>query len=72
MREIDVVGYRLTKYNPIYRDDHGRFAGDEWTRISNIADTIAGQNEYRRIEDAYASAISGFYVKSGGPRLAGC
>jgi hypothetical protein len=64
-----MIGYRVTKYNPAYRDENGHFFAREWTSISDIANTAEGRLEYSSVEDAYVKAIRGFYEKSGSPRL---
>ena len=32
--------YRITKYNPIYRDDEGKYLIDEWTSYTDIGKKI--------------------------------
>lgn len=53
--------WRVTKYNPIYRDDQGRYKEDEWTSISDIGRSFKGKElttkEYKVIENAYAVAV---------------
>lgn len=32
-----MAAYRVTKYNPMYRDREGRFLRDDWTSASEIS-----------------------------------
>lgn len=54
--------YRITKYNPEYRDSSGAYKKDEWTSYSDIGSTIENEalsaEEYLNIENAYVEAIS--------------
>lgn len=53
--------WRVTKYNPLYRDDQGRYKEDEWTSIGDIGKSYReGEltaEEYKGIENAYAEAV---------------
>ena len=64
-----MMGYRVTKYDPEYRDEAGRFLRHDWISISDIAITPEGCAEYLLIEDAYVTAICAFHAKAGAPRL---
>jgi len=53
--------YRITKYNPSFRDDNGAYLKDDWTAISDIGRTFdegkLTPDEYKKNEDAYIKAI---------------
>ena len=53
--------YRITKYNPEFRDKNGRYTQEDWTSISDIGRVFNGETltkeEYLRIENGYISAI---------------
>ncbi len=53
--------YRISKYNPIFRNSAGKYMNDEWTSISDIGKIYNNkkftQNEYIEIENKYISAI---------------
>ena len=56
--------YRITKYNPIYRQKNCVYANDEWTSISDIGRYFKGgqftASEYFMIEDKYWETIKYF------------
>ena len=64
-----MLEYRVTKYDPAYRDARGAFTRDEWTSSSDIGRSFAGvvltEAEYRRVEDAYAAVAVGFLRDAG-------
>ena len=54
--------YRITKYNPKYRDkEQGYYLRDEWTSICDIGkkfnNKIFTKSEYQNIETAYIKSI---------------
>lgn len=53
--------YRISKYNPIYRDRNGIFQNDEWTSVSDIGkkynDKEVSKEEYLEIEKIYIEAL---------------
>ena len=53
--------YRITKYNPIYRDSNGVYTNEEWTAVSDVGTQYSGTvftfGDYLRYENAYISAI---------------
>lgn len=53
--------YRVTKYNPINRDQNGRYIKDEWISVGEIGRIYDGvvltNNEYLRVEQLYVNAI---------------
>ncbi|CAG9621556.1 DUF7683 domain-containing protein [Sutcliffiella rhizosphaerae] len=57
--------WRVTKYNPIYRDEHGHFTlREEWTSPSEIWKTINGEvltlDKYLQVEATYIDSIIKF------------
>lgn len=58
--------WRITKYNPKYRDDQDRFTKDEWTSIYDIGKFFSRKEltveEYLKIEDLYIDAIF-YFIK---------
>lgn len=56
--------YRITKYNPQFRNERGHFLAEDWTSISDIGRTFAQklltQSAYQQVEDAYISTIESF------------
>ena len=65
--------YRITKYNPKYRDLSGAYKKDEWTSYSDIGATFANEilsaKEYLNIENAYVRSISLFMDDTGDASL---
>jgi len=53
--------YRITKYNPKYRNTEGAYLKSEWTSYSDIGkkfdDTILTIDQYLLVENAYITAI---------------
>jgi hypothetical protein len=68
-----VFEFRVTKYDPALRDAHGAFTGNVWTSFSDIGMPFSGipltEEEYFRVEDAYATAATSFMRESGVPAL---
>jgi hypothetical protein len=64
-----MIEYRVTKYNPAYRDAHGTYIADEWILFKQIGCTFGGvvltQGEYLRVENAYINSATSF-LKEGG------
>lgn len=56
--------YRITKYNPIYRDEKGAYLKNEWTSYSDIGHIFDGKqlniDEYLNVEDKYIGAVVQF------------
>lgn len=57
MKLIPKYGWRITKYNPAFRDERGAYQKDEWISFSDIGLYFDGKEltfeEYRTVEDAY-------------------
>jgi hypothetical protein len=64
-----VFEFRVTKYDPAYRDESGAYQRDEWTAFSDIGKSFNGdiltQEEYQRVEDAYVSSALSFLREAG-------
>ncbi|AEB75053.1 hypothetical protein [Clostridium botulinum] len=64
MGEITLCYWRITKYNPIYRNKYGAFLKEEWTSIFHVGKIFDGKkvslNEYLLIEELYIKAIIEF------------
>jgi hypothetical protein len=71
---LSVFEFRVTKYDPAHRDRHGVYTRDEWTSVSDIGRAFGGvvltEVEYRRVEDAYATATVAFLREAEVPSLA--
>jgi hypothetical protein len=57
MNLIPEYGWRITKYNPAFRDERGAYQKDEWISFSDIGQSFDGEEltfeEYQKAEDAY-------------------
>ena len=53
--------YRITKYNPEFRDKNGIYLKNEWTSVNDIGKVFDGEEltkeKYLYIENGYISAI---------------
>lgn len=53
--------WRITKYNPEYRDEDDKYLLDEWTSFSDIGNYFDGSEltsyEYEKIEKCYINSI---------------
>lgn len=56
-----MFGYRITKYNPKNRNEHGYYQKEDWIGVSDIGKTFCKKKltlqKYLQVEDAYAQAI---------------
>ncbi len=61
--------YRVSKYNPAFRDQSGAYTKVEWTFFRQIGQTFSGvlltSDEYERVEGAYIQAALSFLRESG-------
>ena len=52
-----MIKYRISKYNPKFRDDDGVYLKNEWTSMSDIGKTFDGKvfvkQEYEYVEKNY-------------------
>lgn len=64
-----MYGWRVTKYDPAFRDEGGAYLRDEWTSLSDVGKSFgeAGLSfeEYRKVEDAYVSTALSFISEAG-------
>jgi hypothetical protein len=75
LRRIKLVNpikyqWRVTKYNPDFRDENGHYTlNEEWTCPSEIGKIISGKeftlDEYLQVEAAYVNAVIKFIEESG-------
>ncbi|HEY2584432.1 MAG TPA: hypothetical protein VGI81_01560 [Tepidisphaeraceae bacterium] len=69
-----LIEYRVTKYDPIYRNSSGAYTRDEWLSFGDIGRSFNGveltSREYQKVEDAYVVAAIGFLREAGVPQLA--
>lgn len=60
--------YRITKYNPTYRNEEGVFQCDDWTSISDIGRTYNGKvfskPDYEAVEEAYLFSIESMLTEA--------
>lgn len=53
--------YRISKYNPLFRDANGRYTKEDWTAISDIGKIFEGNiftaEEYKSTEDKYVKTV---------------
>lgn len=56
--------YRITKYNPIHRNEMGWYTKDEWTDFSCVGHYFEGKlctfQDYKSIENVYINAVLAF------------
>jgi hypothetical protein len=61
--------WRITKYDPIHRNECGHYLQDEWTSISDIGRIYDGHeftaDSYRVIENAYVATALEFLAEAG-------
>jgi hypothetical protein len=61
--------YRITKYDPDRRDEHGAYPDDDWTAFSDIGRVIGAavltREEYDQVENAYLDAVRIFAEAAG-------
>jgi hypothetical protein len=65
--------WRISKYDPRHRDQHGAYQRDEWTASSDIGkafvDGVLTEREYLRVEGPYVSAVRRLWNEAGEPPL---
>jgi hypothetical protein len=62
--------YRVTKYNPEFRDERGlRYLPEDWTMFRQVGESFAGViltlEEYERVESAYVDTAITFLREAG-------
>jgi hypothetical protein len=69
-----MIHYRLSKYDPAFRDAQGRYLRDEWIMASQVGHRFDGvaltEEAYRRVEDNYVAAVEAFLREAGVTALA--
>ena len=70
---VRLFEYRVTKYDPVFRDASGAYRKEEWTSVGDIGRSFGGETlteeAYRRVEDAYVDSVLGFWREVGRPTL---
>ena len=69
-----MIQYRVTKYDPQYRDASGAYKRNEWIMHSQIGesfdDGVLTEPQYMAVENAYVDAAVSFLSESGVDSLA--
>jgi hypothetical protein len=64
-----MIQFRVTKYDPAFRDPNGAYHRDDWTSVSDIGQSFEGtlltNAEYERVESAYIASALAFLRESG-------
>ena len=65
--------WRITKYNPQYRNRKGIYTKHDWTDISDVGNTFSGQvltlDTYLKTENAYIATMNHFWQAANFPAL---
>ena len=65
--------FRVTKYDPTFRESSGACTHDEWSSFHDIGRSFDGveltRSEYQLVEDAYVAAAIAFLRDSAVPQL---
>jgi hypothetical protein len=65
--------YRITKYNPKFRDKHDRYQVDDWTAAADIgkqfANGVLSLDEYLQTEGAYVESLLQVWELAGRPEM---
>lgn len=65
--------YRVTKYDPAFRDSSGAYTKKDWTSFDDVGSSHGGavlsKEEYLRVESAYIDIAKQFIVEDGSPSL---
>jgi hypothetical protein len=68
--------FRVTKYDPRFRDPSGAYTRDDWIAVSDIGKSFGGvtltAGEYERVENAYVSAVVAMLAEAGVDQLTVC
>ena len=59
-----MVEYRITKYDPQFRDATGAFSRHEWTSYRDVGASVS-LDDYLRIEATYVSVAIAFLIEAG-------
>ncbi len=64
-KEIRVISIRVSKYNPIYRDENGAYTKNEWISYYDIVRCFEGEilteEQYLEVENGYLNVIKNLY-----------
>jgi hypothetical protein len=65
--------YRVTKYDPVFRDSSGRYTREEWTDFSDVGRRIAGRKltmrQYLAVESSYLTVLAAMLEEAGVTQL---
>ena len=65
----DMIGFRVTKYDPRLRSENGAYLKNEWTSISDIgrtySDGIFTRSDYLAAEEGYVESVRKFLAQTG-------
>lgn len=65
--------FRVTKYNPIFRDKNGAYQKDDWTDYSDVGKCFSGYvltaEEYYRVENNYIMMCIDVWERQGCPTV---
>ncbi|MBQ9756990.1 MAG: hypothetical protein IJW15_01055 [Clostridia bacterium] len=68
--------YRITKYNPEFRDKEGHYTANSWTSVSDIGKTfgdgILTVAKYKQTEDTYVEAVKIILKEKGISKMTVC
>jgi hypothetical protein len=68
--------FRVTKYDPRFREQSGAYTRDDWTSVSDVGKSFGGvtltAGDYKRVENAYASAVLAMLAEVGVEHLTVC
>ena len=63
-----MLQYRVTKYNPAFRNFSGAYTRNEWTTFCDIGKSFDGvlltNAEYQRVENVYVATVTSFLQES--------
>ncbi len=69
MSVVSKYGWRVTKYNPAFRDETDAYQKDEWISFSDIGLSFENKvltiEHYKKVEDAYVFTALRFLSESG-------
>ena len=59
--------WRITKYDPKYRDSRGAFLKNDWISFSEVGDIFEGKKltieDYLKVENAYVASVILFMIR---------
>jgi hypothetical protein len=73
LQSVQMHQYRITKFDPAFRDTAGAYLRDEWTSFGDVGRSFGGitlsHTEYLRVESAYIEATTAFLLEDNAPNL---